>query len=49
MSVHALYTVSGLTVIFNIFGVKLLVKLFAMKFGTGVGVHEIVVWAKFDL
>ena len=30
------YTVSGLTVIFNIFGVVLLVKLFAMKFGTGV-------------
>jgi len=29
------YTVSGLTVIFNIFGVVLLVKLFAMKFGTG--------------
>jgi len=29
------YTVSRLTVIFNIFRVKLLVKLFAMKFGTG--------------
>jgi len=42
------YTVSGLTVIFNIFGVVLLVKLFAMKFGTGY-VHEVVVWAKFDL
>ena len=44
------YTVSRLTVIFNIFGVVLPVKLFAMKFGTGVCyVHYVVVWAKFDL
>ena len=34
--VYMQYTVSGLTVIFNIFGVVLPMKLFAMKFGTGV-------------
>jgi len=43
------YTVSRPTVIFNIFGVKLPVKLSAMKFGRGVDVHETAVWPKFDL